>query len=213
LTEQPPVSRPPGVVTLLFGRYADYVWGLRPLFLLCLMLFLFSLTMGFYLGDKIPGEALEDALGALPDLENLSLPMLFLFIFANNLFKSFIWMVLGVLLSAPPLFFTVLNGFFIGWISHSVTVKNGLAFTAAALLPHGVIEIPTILLTSAAGMGLGYQLINRLRGRGSIKAEFGKALRLFLWRIVPLLFIAAAIEVTVTPAVVFLFGAGTPSIP
>jgi len=113
-------------------------------------------------------------------------------------------MVSGVFFSIPSLFFTVLNGFFIGWFSHSVGLEQGLLFTAAALLPHGVIEIPTILLSSAAGMGLGYQLVNRLRGRGSIRAELGKSLRLFIWRIAPLLLLAAIVEVTVTPLVIYL---------
>lgn len=211
MTEKSPVKRPPGMVVFVFGRFADYVWGLRPLFLLCLFLFAFSLIMGYYLGDSISGELLEDLMGALPDLENLSTPMLLIFIFANNIFKSFLWMVLGVVLSAPPIFFTILNGFLIGWVSYSVSLELGLPFTAAALVPHGVIEVPMMLLSSAAGMGLGYQLINRLRGRGSIKAEFGKALRLFIWRIAPLLLLAAIIEVTVTPAVVFLLGLGGPS--
>ncbi len=204
MSEGSPESQPPGLVAFVFGRFSDYVWGLRPLFLLCLLLFIFSLAMGFYLGEVIPVDLLEEVLGALPDVEGMSLPMLFLFILGNNLFKSLLWMVSGVFFSIPSLFFTVLNGFFIGWFSHSVGLEQGLLFTAAALLPHGVIEIPTILLSSAAGMGLGYQLVNRLRGRGSIKAELGKSLRLFIWRIAPLLLLAAIVEVTVTPLVIYL---------
>jgi len=192
------------LVAFVFGRFSDYVWGLRLLFLICLLLFIFSLAMGFYLGDVIPVDLLEEVLGALPDVGGMSLPMLFLFILGNNLFKSLLWMVSGVFFSIPSLFFTVLNGFFIGWFSHSVGLEHGLLFTAAALIPHGVIEIPTILLSSAAGMGLGYQLVNRLRGRGSIRAELGKALRLFIWRIAPLLLFAAIVEVTVTPLTIYL---------
>ena len=208
MTEVASGHRPPGVVTLVFGRYSDYVWGLRPLFTICLLLFTFSLVMGFHLGDRIPGELLEEVMGSFPDVESLSFPMLFLFIFANNVFKSFLWMVLGVLFSAPSLFFTVLNGFIVGWFSHSIAMERGLTFTAAALIPHGVIEIPTILLSSAAGMALGYQLINRLRGRGGLRAELGRALRLFIWRIVPLLLFSALVEVTVTPMVILLLGLG-----
>ena len=197
-------GRVPGVVALVFGRYADYVWGLRPLFLLCLLLFVFSLTMGFYLGDRIQGEVLNEVLETLPDFENLSPLMLFLFIVVNNIFKSFLWMVLGVIFSLPSLFFTILNGFLIGWFSYSVHLEQGLPFTAAALVPHGIIEIPTILLSSAAGMGLGYQMINLLRKRSGLRAEFKKALSLFIWRIAPLLLLAAVVEMTVTPVVVSL---------
>lgn len=204
MTEASQEGRVPGAVALVFGRYADYVWGLRPLFLLCLLLFVFSLTMGFYLGDRIQGEVLNEVLETLPDFENLSPPMLFLFIVVNNIFKSFLWMVLGVIFSLPSLFFTILNGFLIGWFSYSVQLEQGLPFTAAALVPHGIIEIPTILLSSAAGMGLGYQMINLLRKRSGLRAEFKKALSLFIWRIAPLLILAAVVEMTVTPVVVSL---------
>jgi stage II sporulation protein M len=115
-------------------------------------------------------------------------------------------MVLGVLGGLPPMFFAVLNGFFIGHFSYHVALDYSLGFIAAALIPHGVIEIPTILLSSAAGMGLGYAFINRLRGQGSLRAEFGKALLLYITKIMPLLILAAVLEVTLTPIVVAFLG-------
>lgn len=161
---------------------------------------------GFYLGDTISLSLLEEVMGGLPDLEGFDLLQIFFFIIFNNVTKSFFWMVLGVLGGLPPMFFAVLNGFFIGHFSYNVSLDYSLGFIAAALIPHGVLEIPTILLSSAAGMGLGYALINRLRGQGSVRAEFGKALLLFITKIVPLLILAAVLEVTLTPIVVALLG-------
>lgn len=196
----------PRIVSFVFGRSADYVWGMRLPFLFCLFLFTFSLFLGFYLGEKIPGEILEDVMGSFPDLENMSLSMILLFIVGNNIFKSLIWMLLGLLFGVPPLLFTILNGFLVGWFSYSISQERGLSFTMAALMPHGVIEIPTILLSMAAGMGLGYQLMNRLRGRGGFGVELRRALRLFVWRIAPILVLSAIVEVTITPLVVYLLG-------
>lgn len=198
--------RPNGFLGFVFGRQTDYVRRLAPMFLICLAGFCFSLWAGFQLGDSISMEVLEEFMGSLPNLENFDITMIFLFIVFNNVFKSFLWMVLGVLGSFPPLFFAVLNGFFLGNFSYGTSMEYSLAFTAAALLPHGIIEIPTILLSSAAGMALGYALINRLRGRGSLRTEFGKALRLFVTKIVPLLVISAVIEVTLTPMLVVFLG-------
>jgi stage II sporulation protein M len=99
-----------------------------------------------------------------------------------------------------------MNGFLLGNFTYAFALENSLAFTVTALTPHGIVEIPTILLSSAAGMWLGYQLINRLRGRGSLRAEFVLALRLFVTRIIPLLLLSAIIEVTLTPYIVVLFG-------
>jgi stage II sporulation protein M len=115
-------------------------------------------------------------------------------------------MVLGVIGGLPPMFFAVFNGFFIGHFSYNVALDYSLGFIAAALIPHGVVEIPAIILSSAAGMGLGYALINRLRGQGSLRAEFGKALLLFLTKILPLLVFAAVLEVTLTPLVLAFLG-------
>lgn len=153
----------------------------------------------------MPGGLLKELLQPFPELKGMSLPFIFLFILANNVLKSLVWMVLGILFGIPPLIFTAFNGFFLGLFSYSISREKGMMFTLAALLPHGVVEVPTILLSMAAGLGIGYQFINRLRGRGRVGAEVRGALKLFIRRIVPLL-LAALIEVLFTPLVVSLLG-------
>ena len=200
MTEESQRDSAPRIVALVFGRHADYVWGLRVLLLLSLILFLFSLGMGFYFGDRISVDTLDDVLeSAFPELETMSPITLFLFVFFNNVIKNFVWMVLGAFFSLPSLLFTALNGFIMGWLSYSVQQEYSLLLAVAGLVPHSVIEIPLLLLSSAAGMSLGYQMINRLRRRSGLKAEFLRAISLFIWRITPLLFITAVIEFTVTP--------------
>ena len=195
-----------GLLGFIFGRQTDYVRRLTPLFLMCLVGFAFSLVVGYNMGDNISSSVMEELMGALPNLEGWDMTMIFLFIVFNNVTKSFLWMVLGLVGSFPPLYFSIMNGFLLGNFTYAFALENSLAFTVTALFPHGIIEIPTILLSSAAGMGLGYQLINRLRGRGSLRTEFILALRLFVTRIIPLLLISAIIEVTLTPYIVVLFG-------
>ena len=199
-------ARPSGFTGFLFGRQSEYVQRLMPLFALCFLGFGFSLFAGYSLGDKIPQTLLEEVMGSLPDLGELDVTMIFLFIIFNNVINSFVWMILGVIGSIPPLFFAVINGFFLGHFTYNIALETSLGFTVAALVPHGIIEIPTILLSSAAGMGLGYALINRFRGRGSLRAEMGKALQLFITKIVPFLVIAAVVEVTLTPIIVVVLG-------
>ena len=198
--------RPTGLIGFIFGTQADYVRRLTPLFLLCLGGFVFSLVVGYNMGDSISSTLLDDLIGALPDLGELDVTAIFLFIVFNNVTKSFLWMVLGVVGGFMPLYFSVMNGFLLGHFSYAIALETSLAFTATALLPHGVIEVSAILLSSAAGMGLGYQLINRLRGRGSLRAEFGRAFRLFVTKVIPLLLLSAILEVSLTPFLVTLFG-------
>jgi stage II sporulation protein M len=85
-----------------------------------------------------------------------------------------------------------------------------LVFFAAFILPHGLAEIPAIVLASAFGLNLGLTLITPPRGMG-----FGSGLLLagvewlkIAWLVVPLLALAAFLEITLTPRVVaYFFGA------
>jgi len=162
--------------------------------MLCLFGFAFALFAGYYLGDTISLSLLEEVMESLPDLAGFDTFQIFFAIVFNNVTNSFFWMVLGIIGGLPPLFFAVFNGFITGYIIYWAALINGLGVAVALILPHGVIEIPTALLSSAAGMGIGYAVINRLRGQGSLKAEFGKALRLFITKIIPLLILAGTIE-------------------
>ena len=200
---QPPHG---GITQKIFGSYADYVRSITPLFSLCCLLFLFSMSMGYALGGDMSGSSLQDILGTFPDVSNMSLFELFGFVIANNTFKSFLFMVGGLLGGILPLFFVIFNGFFVGWVAYSLGSKAGLDFVVAGLLPHGIIEIPTILLAMSIGMSLGYTLLNKLRGQGELRREARYAFGLFIFRVLPLLVLAAVIEVTITPIILTFLG-------
>jgi len=195
-----------GLKRLLFGSYAAYAGSLAPIFVLCCFLFSFSLGMGYILGETMPESAMNDILGSFPDIANMSLLELFGFIMANNTIKSLLFMLGGFLGGVLPLFFVIFNGFFIGWIAYSLGSVHGLGYIITGLTPHGVIEIPAIILAMSIGMSLGYAVLNALRGKNSLMKEARSALGLFLTRVVPMLIIAAVIEVTITPLIMVLFG-------
>jgi len=75
----------------------------------------------------------------------------------------------------------------------------------AALLPHGVVEVPALLLASAAGL-LTFWDVRRKGLRAG-----GRGVRLLLLSIL-LLFIAAFIEAFVTPEVARALGAPVPGV-
>jgi stage II sporulation protein M len=195
-----------GLARIILGRYAEYTKSLAPIFLLCGLLFAFSLAMGYVLGENMSGAALQDVLGAFPDISNMSLIELFGFVAANNTFKSLLFMLGGLLGGVLPLFFVVFNGFLIGWIASSFSSSVGLGYVVAGLMPHGLFEIPAILLAMSMGVSLGYAALNSLKGSGSLWGEARTALGFFLTRVLPLLVLAAVIEVTITPFIMTLFG-------
>jgi stage II sporulation protein M len=201
-------EHPSGFIHFLFGKYADYIRRLKPLFITCLFLFFFSLVMGYYLGEGISQQIFEELLGRFPDPTEIGIIDLFGFLIVNNLSFFLIFMLLGLLFSVPSIFYVVINGFVIGIVVNSVIAELGLAYVIIGLLPHGIIEIPSLLLSMAVGMSLGYQVINRVRGRSGLGEELRIALSLYMWRIAPLLIFAAVIEVTITPLLLSFMGIG-----
>jgi stage II sporulation protein M len=119
---------------------------------------------------------------------------MFIAIAYNNVLALFIFMASGILLGIPPLMFIAFNGFFIGYIAFTAAQIQGLGFVFATILPHGVIEIPAIILSSSMGVGLGYQIIHRLMKREGIRIYVLNSIKVFTRRIVPLLVLAAGIE-------------------
>ena len=71
---------------------------------------------------------------------------------------------------------------------------QGLGFVFATILPHGVFEIPAIILSSSIGVGLGYQIIHRLMKRDGIMDYIVNSIKVFIKRIIPILILAAGIE-------------------
>jgi stage II sporulation protein M len=201
-----PKTEAKGLKRLLFGSYAEYAESLAPIFGLCCFLFSFSLGMGYILGETMPDTAFNDILGTFPDIANMSLPELFGFIAWNNTLKSLLFMLGGLLGGVLPLYFVIFNGFFIGWVVYSYGSAYGLGYIITGLTPHGIIEIPALILAMSIGMSLGYAALNSLRRQGSLMKETRSALGLFLTRIVPMLILAAVIEVTITPIIMALLG-------
>jgi stage II sporulation protein M len=136
----------------------------------------------------------DDVISSFPDPEGASFIELVLFYAINNITASLLFIVSGLVLGVPPLLFIAFNGFFIGWSVYTYAKEVGFWLVTALLLPHGIIEIPTIILSAAMGMGLGYQLIHQIRKKGSIRDYLVESFYIFMKRIVPLLIIAAIIE-------------------
>lgn len=177
----------------------NYLSSLRWPFILSLSLFLALAFAGYYLGGTLSSilPELEKIYGGLKGLNTVELAI---FIFANNSWKSLLAILLGPFLAIFPVLFATSNGLVLGLVGFSVVGSRGLTFFLAGILPHGIIEIPAVLLSSAIGIRIGHETI---RGKG-IREELGKGLKFFALRIVPLLLLAAMVEVFLTPLILNL---------
>ena len=77
-------------------------------------------------------------------------------------------------------------------------------FIAAALLPHGIFEIPAFILAGALGILLAQSLTAEWYGGADTSAEAKKLARIFLLYVLPLVVIAACVEAFITPVIIQL---------
>jgi stage II sporulation protein M len=126
-----------------------------------------------------------------------------LFIFLNNTVKSIAVMYLGLLFGIVPAVFLLLNGMVIGHLLTSLDRQGVqvIELIVKGLLPHGILEIPAILLACGYGLKMGTTAWSALTGRSEARSELK---RLMLISLPLMLFltlalgIAAVIEATVT---------------
>ncbi|WP_292465430.1 stage II sporulation protein M [Methanolobus sp.] len=189
-----------------------YLTALKPYIVLSTIVFVLSIAVGYITYGIYPEYAMQSISGLeelVEMLEGLSPLEIMLLIFINNTIAMFIAILFGTVLGIVPLLVLVLNGFIIGTIVRLLLVENGLAFIVSGLVPHGIIEIPLLLLSTSIGMRIGYEVLLALAGKPSgIKNEFIKGMKFFFYWMVPLIFIAALIETFITPVIMYLV-AGT----
>jgi uncharacterized membrane protein SpoIIM required for sporulation len=115
--------------------------------------------------------------------------------------------ILGILLFMAPI---GIIGYIAGNL-HLAGASNDL-YVAALVIPHGIFEIPAIILAGAAILQLGLAAVSMPKGT-SLGESWIRALanwaRIIIGFVVPLLLIAAAVEVFITPQIaVWLFSGG-----
>jgi stage II sporulation protein M len=125
-------------------------------------------------------------------------------LFANNLQACILLFLGGVSFGILTIFIMSLNGIVIGAIMEIVHQDHSPLFVAAALLPHGIFEIPAFIIAGALGIVLAQSLIGEwYRGEDAGAAALGLG-KLFLLYVLPLIALAACVEAFITPVIIQL---------
>lgn len=193
--------------TLLSQRQREYIRELRPNLIAATLLLALGVFAGILLAghSTFAGVKVGESMGGFAQLfVNLPKPLLAAVIFANNALKTLLVIVLGIVFGIVPIAFLLVNGLAIGVVIHLSTQTRGLLNSLLAIVPHGVFELPGVLLGATIGLMLGIKATKRLFGKAEFKVgyELGRALRFFLTAIVPLLLIGAVTEAYLTAALV-----------
>lgn len=135
-------------------------------------------------------------------------------LFATNLTACLLALFGGLFIGLGSLAVIATNGFLLGFVVASVlslaetSLSTKVGFLIAALLPHGIFEIPAVLLAAGFGLQLGLSwpvaLLRNQNGWYAFKQSVLNTVRVVPLLIV-LLVIAALVEVFVSGALVSRF--------
>jgi len=158
------------------------------------IIFLFFGLVGFVFPNFFVDQIkllVEQLLKQTEGLNNFSLIN---FIFFNNLKASFFGLVLGILFGFIPIILAVVNGYVLGFVSN-YAVKNAGFLSLFSLLPHGIFELPAIMISIGLGVKLGMFFFSKNSDKEFMRRVI-LSLKVFIFVIIPLLIIAAIIEGT-----------------
>jgi len=219
----PPVLKDvfPYVLNTSFGRmrkgFRKLVYFLaEPRNIVFHVLSAISLFLGVSLGKQISSSGIRQviyALGYVPGESNpvfknlLGLPFLALDISFHNWQVSLATAVSGIVFIIPVLTTLFFNGFILG-VAEDI-VQNTTMFLAA-ILPHGIIELPAFIISGSIGLNLGFKFLKALKSRNVISNEvFYECLKGTLYMVIsliPLFLIAGIIEAFITPLIMRIYG-------
>ncbi len=199
----------------LFEEFIIDLRGMKHYLIAAVVVFLAGIFLGLTATDALRQFIQEKIAGVAELASRLSeqdTPQLWFFgyIFLNNSIQSILIIFFGVLFALYPLFALVVNGMMLGYLFGRIPdAHEAWILAAKGILPHGIIEIPAILLASAYGIRLGalmFKAVLRLPlrmmrnqpARGGEWAHFFKMTLPLMLTLVSALFLAAAIESTLT---------------
>lgn len=164
-------------------------------------------VIGIALGLTVHGSSADIVMRDMDTLKQFSAMLrpfqlsTALFIWGKNVTTLLISFVLSPLLGLMPILALTLNGWLLSLVGALAVEQRGLAFVLAAILPHGIIEIPALIIGEAAALSSGATAVmamlseeKRRRLGPSLKQNL-KYLGLAIILLVP----AAVIETYVTP--------------
>lgn len=169
---------------------------IKPYLLILALIFAASFVAGTFVPSPIRRQMVEMFEAMAGDYRELSGGMLFFNILAQNVMATMFVVLFGVIVGIIPTFAVGSNGFGLGILYRQASETSGYAKAALNVLPHGVFEIPALLIAASYGLWLGVMVVRRVRGREgtSLNTHMGHAFRRYFAVVFPLLVVAAAIE-------------------
>jgi len=129
-------------------------------------------------------------------------PLLAFQLFLNNLEICVILFLGGTVLGSFTLLILAINGITIGAILEVARQEKGSVLLLAAIIPHGIFELPAVIASASLGFMLGHALFDEWQYGGDVARAAYPLGRLFVIYVVPFITVAACVEAFITPAVI-----------
>lgn len=126
---------------------------------------------------------------------------MFFYIFINNTLIDLMAVFFFFLFGLVPIYFLLSNGFIIGLVTGEALKQASLLQIGAGLIPHGILEIPAFILSTSYGLWLGVKFWRKMFYNEPFKGSLLETFRAFFYLILPLNFLAALVEVFITPVI------------
>ena len=122
----------------------------------------FLFGIGLVLGLTTPASSASlfaEDIAALEELANFlaSLPQasIFILIFIKNVSAVLISFALSPIFCLVPVVALIFNGGLLGFVSALVIQEKSLGYLLAGLLPHGIFELPALIIGEAVALSFG----------------------------------------------------------
>ena len=175
-----------------FSEAWNYIKESKNYIYVTIFLFTISIILGFIFSEKLSffKEIIKEI---LKQTEGLNTIEMIFFIMQNNIQSSLLTIILGIAFGIFPLISIILNGTLIGYVLSITSQINGPT-TWLLLLPHGIFEIPAILISMGLGIKLGAPLFTNKKPLQEFKRRIYQTANVFIMIIIPTLILAAIIE-------------------
>ena len=170
----------------------DYIKESKGFLWLAFILIIIGVLVGYFYPVFFHNFILNMLEDLIKKTEGFNLFQMMVFILKNNLTSSFFALGFGIILGIFPIVSALFNGYVIGFVVKKASSSAGLSILWN-LVPHGIFEIPAIIISLGLGIKLGSFVFARDKKKAFVY-NLENCFRVFIFIVLPLLVIAAIIE-------------------
>jgi len=142
-----------------FKESLKYLTESRNYIFFIIFLFLLFISLGFAFPKLFETQLLKIIEDLLKQTKGLGIFEMIGFIIFNNIKSSFFGLFFGLFFGVLPITLIIVNGFLLGFVIHKVVLSEGI-FVLWKLFPHGIFEIPAVVISAGIGLRLGLFFLN-----------------------------------------------------